>query len=318
MGVRDREATKAIRLLAEGQHGIVGRDQLLRRGLSTRLIEARIDAGLLVAVHDGVFAVGHAQLSREGRWLAAVLASGPGAVLSHGSAAVLWGFGEGRGRVEVTRRSGGTTRAAIWVHQTRFLPDEHIAVEKGIPTTSVERTFLDMAARVERRRLERMLVDADRAGLLDWRKLQQVIERGVGRKGIGRLGRAAQEIDPRSRDTRSPLEVDFLAFCRETGLPQPEVNVFVEGYLVDFLWVAERLVVETDGYAFHRDRTAFERDRERDLDLTAAGMRWAGSPTGCSAAIPIDAPAEFALPSADAVHQIFPPSGGIFDAPSGR
>jgi very-short-patch-repair endonuclease len=269
--MRDREATATIRLLAERQHGVVARSQLLRNGLSRQLVEARVDAGILVPIYDGVFAVGHRKLAPYATWLAAVLASGPGAVLSHGSAAELWCIGEGRGRVEVTRRSGGSTRTAIRVHQTRFLPGDHIARRNGISVTSVERTILDMAARTGLRRLERMLVDADRRRILDWQQLQRVIERGNGRKGVGRLRRAARNIDPRSRDTRSPLEGDLLVLCREAGLPLPEVNVRVEGYLVDFLWPAERLVIETDGYAFHSDRGAFERDRKRDLDLTAAG-----------------------------------------------
>lgn len=192
-------------------------------------------------------------------------------MLSHGSAAELWGLGKGRGRVEVTRRSGGSTRTAIWVHQTRFLPDDHIAFRGRIPVTSVERTILDMAAHAGLRRLERMLVDADRACILDWRQLPRVIERGNGRKGVGRLRRAVRDIDPRSRDTRSPLEVDLLVLCRKARLPLPEVNVLIEGHLVDFLWPVERLVIETDGYAFHSDRGAFEQDRKRDLDLTAAG-----------------------------------------------
>jgi Protein of unknown function (DUF559) len=269
--MRDREATEAIRALAEAQHGIVARGQLLKSGLTRQLVDARIDAGVLVPLYEGVFAVGHLKVPREGAWLAAVFASGPGAVLSHACAAELWGIGESGHRVEVTRRSGGTTRSAIWVHQTRFLPSDHVAVRRQVPVTSVERTILDMAARSGLRRLERMTVDADRAGLLDWRRLHQTVERGVGRKGVGRLRRVAGDLDPRSSATRSPLEADFLAVCREAGLPQPEVNVFVRGHLVDFLWPAERIVVETDGYAFHNDRAAFERDRRRDLDLVAAG-----------------------------------------------
>jgi very-short-patch-repair endonuclease len=235
------------------------------------LIEARVDVGVLVKIHEGVFAVGHGRLGREATWLAAVLACGRAAVLSHGSAAELWGISEGGGRVEVTRRSGGTTRRAIWLHQTRFLPSAHVTVRNEIPVTSIERTVLDMAARVKERDLERMVIDADRAGLVDWPQLRRVVDGSNGRKGSGRLRRVATGIDPRSRDTRSPLEVDFLALCREAGLPRPEVNVLVEGYMVDFLWGAERFVAETDGYAFHRDRRAFERDRERDLDLAAAG-----------------------------------------------
>lgn len=269
--MRDRKATETIRRLAERQHGIVTRDQLLQQGLAPGLIEARVDVGVLVMVHEGVFAVGHGQLGREATWVAAVLACGRAAVLSHGSAAELWGIGEDSGRVEVTRRAGGTTRRAIWLHQTRFLPSAHVTVQNEIPVTSIERTVLDMAARLGKRALERMVIDADRAGLVDWPQLRQVVNESNGRKGSGRFRRVVAGIDPRGRDTRSPLEVDFLALCSEAGLPRPEVNVFVEGYLVDFLWRAERLVAETDGYAFHRDRRAFERDRERDLDLAAAG-----------------------------------------------
>lgn len=271
--MRDRGATETIRRLAEAQHGVVSRAQLLDAGLGRQLIAARLEAGLLLAVHEGVFAVGHGHIPREGRWLGAVLASGREAVLSHGSAAELWGVGEMAARVEVTRRSGGTSRSAIWVHQTRSLPADHITVRLAIPTTSLERTVLDMASRTGRRGLERMIVDADRAGSLNWRRLWEVIECGVGRKGLRTLRLVAAEIDPRSRDTRSPLEVDFLARCRDAGLPRPQVNVLVEGHLVDFVWREQRLVVETDGYAFHSDRRAFERDRERDLDLTAAGYR---------------------------------------------
>lgn len=270
--MRDRAATETIRRLAERQHGIVSRGQLLREGLGPHLVEARLGAGALIPVHEGVFAVGHGCLDREAAWLAAVLACGPSAVLSHVSAVELWGIGEGGGgQVEVTRRAGGTTRSGIWLHQTRFLPSDHVALERAIPVTSVERTFLDMAARLGRRGLERMVVDADRARLVDWRRLHRVIARSNGRKGSGRLRRVVRDFDPVGRDTRSPLEVDFLALCREAGIPRPAVNVPVEGYLVDFLWRAERFVVETDGYAFHKDRGSFERDRERDLDLTAAG-----------------------------------------------
>jgi very-short-patch-repair endonuclease len=271
LGVRDRKATETIRRLAERQHGIVTRDQLLRQGVGSGLIEARIDVGAFVTIYEGVFAVGHGRLSCEATWLAAVLACGHTAVLSHGSALELWGIGKGGGRVEVTRRAGGTTRSGIWLHQTRFLPSAHTTVKGGIPATTAERTLLDIAARMRQRDLERTVVEADRAGLLDWPRMHRVVAHSNGKKGSGRLRRAVRDIDPRSRDTRSPLEVDFLALCRAAGLPRPEVNVLVEGYLVDFLWRIERLVVETDGYAFHGDRNAFERDRERDLDLTAAG-----------------------------------------------
>jgi hypothetical protein len=101
--------------------------------------------------------------------------------------------------------------------------------------------------------------------------LQSMVQGGRGRKGIGRLRRVVMAVDPRAADTKSPSEIDFLALCREFGLPLPQVNVLVEGHLVDFFWPAQRLVVEADSYAYHADRPAFERDHERTIALTMAG-----------------------------------------------
>lgn len=205
--------------------------------------------------------------------MAAVLASGRGAVLSHGSALELWGMRGSRGPVEVLRRSGGPRRhrSEIRLHQTRALPIEHIASECGIPVTTIERTLLDMAGRLDSKQLERALVAADRGGGVRWPKLQRMARGWRGKRGIGRLRRIAMEVDPRAVDAISPLETDFLALCREFGLSLPRVNVFVEGNLVDFVWPAERVIVETDGYAFHRDRPSFESDHERTVALTVAG-----------------------------------------------
>lgn len=203
--------------------------------------------------------------------MAGTLACGPGAVLSHGSAVHLWGVREGRGRIEVTRKSGHRRPHGIWLHQTRRLPPDQVAVVDGIPVTSLERTFLDMAARLNTRRLERDLVAADRDGLLDWTELRLLVEEGVGKKGRNRLRRVVALVDPRAADTLSPLEVDFLAVCRDANLPLPEVNVFVEGRLVDFYWPERRLIVETDGYRYHGDRPTFERDHESTVALMNAG-----------------------------------------------
>jgi Protein of unknown function (DUF559) len=215
--------------------------------------------------------VGHRQLDRMGEWMAAVLACGPGALLSHGSAMALWALRESVGWPEVSRRSGGSPRKGIRLHQTRVLEDAERTIKAGIPVTSIERTLLDIAVRFKARQLERMLVAADRGGELRWPELIRLLERTPRRPGAGRLRRVAASVDPRSVETLSPLEVDFLALCREAGLPMPEVNVLVKGFLVDFLWRAQRVIVETDGYAYHRDRPAFERDHERTVTLTAAG-----------------------------------------------
>jgi very-short-patch-repair endonuclease len=265
--------TQAIRELAERQHGVVDWRQLRGLDAGEGLVKRRVDAGLLLPVFRGVYAVGHGRISRNGRWMAAVLASGPDAALSHGSAMALWGMRESRGPVEVLRKAGGPRyrRQGIRLHQTRSLPDDHITLEQGIPVTTPERTLLDMAARLDAKQQERALVAGDKNGCLCWPLLQRMVARGRGKKGIGRLRRIAMEVDPRAADAASPLEVDFLALCREFGLSHPQVNVLVEGFLVDFHWPAERVIVETDGYAHHANRPAFESDHERTVALTAAG-----------------------------------------------
>lgn len=271
--VTDRAATRLIRGLAERQHGIVARWQLLELGVGLAVIQRRTEGGLLIPVFLGVFALGHRRVSRRGQWMAAILASGPGAVLSHGSAMALWDMRGSRGPVEVLRRSGGVHRhrPGIRLHQTRSLPDHHVCEEQGIPVTTIERTLIDMAGRLDSKQLEHAVVAADRTGRLRWGELQGVVLRGRGRKGIGKLRRVAFEVDPRAVDTKSPLEIDFLALCREFGLPLPQVNVLAEGYLVDFLWPAERVVVETDSYTYHADHPSFEHDHERTVVLVAAG-----------------------------------------------
>lgn len=271
--MRDREATRLIRELAERQHGVVARWQLLEMGLGSRLNQDRVEAGILIPVFQGVFVLGHERVSRQGRWLAAVLASGPGAVLSHGSAMALWGMRGTRGDVEVLRRSGGVyrRRPGIRLHQTRSLPSDQITVELGIPVTTPERALLDMAGRLDAKQQERALVEGDKRGCVRWPKLQRMVAWGRGKKGIGRLRRVAAEVDPRAVESISPMEIDFLALCREFGVPLPQVNVWIEGFLVDFFWPAERVVVETDSYGHHANRPAFEDDHERTVALTAAG-----------------------------------------------
>lgn len=265
------EATRAIRDLAERQHGVVATRQLLALGIGERLIDERARTMRLVRLHRGVHAVGHRRLSRKGEWLAAVLACGPGAALSHMSAAHLWGIRGSRGRIEVVRRSGHRRPHGVWLHQTRSLPAEDLKVEAAIPTTSVERTLVDIAGHLDNRQLERALVEADRAALLDWPRLRRLLDRSFGKKGRGRLSRLVEEVDPRAVEARSPLEVDFLALCRRAGLPLPQVNVLVEAYLVDFLWPTQRVIVETDGFAFHSDPRSFERDHLSTVALAAAG-----------------------------------------------
>jgi hypothetical protein len=269
--MKDREATAAIRALAERQHGVVAHRQLLDLGLGKGLGLRRREGGFLIPIHRGVFSLGHRRLDREGEWMAAVLACGPGAVLSHVSAGHLWNLCRSYGSVEVLRCSGGAAHKGVRLHQTRRLEPFEVTMEKGIPVVSVERALLDLSGRVDAKRLERMVVQAYKSGRLSWPALDRILTRRRGRKGAGRLRRIAAEVDPEALEARSVTEVDFLALWRRTEMPPPAVNVLIEGHLVDFLWPRERVIVETDSWGFHGDPGSFERDHETDVDLIAAG-----------------------------------------------
>jgi very-short-patch-repair endonuclease len=159
------------------------------------------------------------------------------------------------------------------LHQTRSLPPEHVTVEAGIPVTTPERTLLDLAVRLDPVQMERALVAADRAKRIRWSELSRVVEEGRGRKGRGMLRRLCTQVDPNAVETRSNPEIDFLALCREENLPTPQVNVLVEGRLVDFFWPKERLVVEVDSYRYHADRPSHERDGRSTIALMTAGYK---------------------------------------------
>jgi Protein of unknown function (DUF559) len=206
--------------------------------------------------------------------MSGVLACGPGAVLSHFSAGCLWGLCGSYGPMEVLRRSGGFTangHRAIRLHQTRRLEPFEVTTEKGIPVTSMERLLLDLAGRTDARRLERIFVQAYKRPDFSWPRLARILQRTRGRKGVGKVRMIARELGPEALETKSVTEVDFLALCREVGLPTPVVNVLIQGHLVDFLWPSQRVVVETDSWSHHGDQPTFEKDHQTDVDLNAAG-----------------------------------------------
>jgi very-short-patch-repair endonuclease len=256
--------------LAEKQHGVVAREQLRALGLGEHAIVRRVKQGRLQRLHRGVYAVGHRALRPEGRMLAAVLACGPGAVLSHRSAAALWGLRyNDRARVDVTTtEKRGVGDPAIDLHRARTLDPTDITEHRGIPITTVARTFVDLAGVVDKPALDRALNQAEILGLYDHAALTEILDRSNGRRGAQAL-RTALAQPPAL--TRSELEAQFLTLCADRGLPQPSLNAAVCGYEVDFLWRQANLIVETDGYAYHRTRQAFERDRRRDGELKRAG-----------------------------------------------
>jgi hypothetical protein len=243
---------------------------LLDLGLGPHGIAERIGTERLHRIHRGVYAVGPARLRTEGCWLAGVLACGPGAVLSHRSAAALWEIRPSAAAaidVTVPARSGRARRPGIRVHRSRRLPAEETAVVDGIPVTTVARTLLDLADVLPTQPLKRAIDESEYRGLFDLTSLRAVVEGNPGRRGATVLALARE---PPQR-TRSELEVDFLAFCRSHGIPQPVVGATIAGYEVDFSWPEALLVVETDGAAAHRTRSAFESDRTRDRRTLRAG-----------------------------------------------
>lgn len=265
---------RAIADLAIRQHGVVSRRQLLALGFGRRAIDQRIKRGRLHPVHRGIYAVGYPGLSGHGHWLAAVLASGPGALLSHRSAAALWGFLRvPAGRIDVTARAGrGRGRPGIHLHRARELHHDDCTSHNSIPVTAVARTLLDLAEELHPRRLERAFEEAERLRILDLRALQALVERSRGRRGLRSL-MPLLSVGRDPANTRSELERRFVELCREAGLAQPVLNTMVDGFEVDALWPGQRVVVELDGYSFHHTRNAFERDRVRDASLQLAGYR---------------------------------------------
>lgn len=206
--------------------------------------------------------------------MAGVLACGPGAVLSHFSAGQLWGMCGSYGVIEVLRQSGGfhpKGHRGVRLHQTRRLEPYEVTVERGIPVAAMERVLLDLAARTDAKRLERVFVQAYKRDDFSWPRLGRIITRRRGCKGVGKLRRIALEVDPEVLETKSVPEVDFLVLWRQVDQLAPAVNVLVEGHLVDFLWSAQKVIVETDSWSHHGDPLAFEKDYQRDVELTAAG-----------------------------------------------
>ncbi len=261
--------------LATAQHGVVARGQLLELGFGPGVVKRWLRAGRLHRLHREAYAVGHLRIGRRGRWLAAVLACGDGALLSHQSAAAFWGLrGQRSGKIDVTAPQGRQYRPGrleIRLHRGR-LHEEDRAPRTDIPVTSVARTLFDLAEALRFDQLESAWEEADRLHLLRLREVGEVCERGYGRhalKPIRRLLAAARA----ARTTRSPLEERFRRFRNRFGLPPAETNVEVLGSEVDVFWPEARLIVELDSWEFHHHRAAFQRDRARDTRLLVAGYR---------------------------------------------
>jgi very-short-patch-repair endonuclease len=266
--------TERIARAATAQRGVLTRQQLGEAGLERSAIGRRATDGTLHRIHRGVYLVGHQARAPLARETAALLAAGEGAVISHVSAAALWsmvslGADEQDVHVTVSGRKL-RSRAGLRVHQTSGLLTADIRHRSGVLLTAPARTLLDLAAS-RSKHTEQAFIEAHGLGLLRVGELQRAVRRWEGRPGVPAL-RALMEGHV-SGYTRSKAELAMRKLLHGARLPEPAVNAPLHGYLIDFLWPAERLVLEIDGFAFHGHRRAFENDRRRDATLVASGYR---------------------------------------------
>lgn len=250
--MREEPSTAEVKLaeIAGKQYGVVTREQLAECGLDKSAVTRRLKAGRLHRLHRSVYAVGHRSLSWRGRWLAAVLAAGDGAVLSHSSAAALWKFLRpisGPVHITVGAAVRREARPRLQLHRSRTLAPRDTTHRYGIAVTTPARTIEDIRGTVEPYLFRRALRQAELAG-----------HRVPNLSAVKR--------------TRSDLELLFLALCDAHDLPRPLVNHRVHGYLVDFFFADHRLAVETDSWEYHRGSVAMEDDHARDLALRARGI----------------------------------------------
>jgi very-short-patch-repair endonuclease len=259
----DRE----IAQIAAEQHGIVTRRQLIGLGVSADEIAYRRRIGRLHLLYRGVYAVGHRPPSPHARAIAAVFACGPTAVLSHRSAAALWGIGRWRRDIDVTAR-GNHARRGVTLHRSRTLEPQDVTHHHGIPVTTPARTLLDLADVLDDAALTRAVNEARLQRQLSLPDLAALLIRSPGRATT----RLRPHVEHATQPTRSHFEDAFLVFAERYGLPRPEVNQQIAGYEVDMLWRDQRVIVELDGWAYHDERTRFEHDRDKDAALLAAGF----------------------------------------------
>jgi hypothetical protein len=271
-GTNSDTASAAAWELAARQHGLITRRQLLSIGFGPKQIQHRISRGRLRPIAGGVYAVGWAQMSRKRRWMAAVLACGEGAALSHRSAAALWGIvREDLRRVDVSvRRRCELRQPGIHSRSRPHLPVDQILSRDGIPVTTPVRTLVDLATELSAPALERAINNADKHDVIDPEELRANLADFAGEPGVRILRQVLDREVFRLSD--SDLEIFFRPIAAAAGLPAPRSKQMVNGYEVDFHWPELGLVVETDGLRYHRTPSAQTRHQWRDQTHAAAGL----------------------------------------------
>jgi hypothetical protein len=258
--------------LATRQHGVVSTRQLAELGYTRSSASKANKVGRLHRVHRGVYAVGHRQLTWEGRCMAAVLARRD-AIASHASAAWLWGLLRTRpATIHITVPVKGS-RSSLFVVHRALLADRDVGARDRMPVTSVARTLLDFAAEAGRDRLEKAFERAEDSGRFHLPEVEDVLRRAGGHPGRGRLGEIVRTYRPDPELTRSGVERRFRQLVVEAGLPRPSMNFVEAGYELDAYWPQLRFCVELDVYETHGSRIAFERDRVRAEDLALEGIQ---------------------------------------------
>jgi very-short-patch-repair endonuclease len=257
--------------LVNRQHGVVTRAQLIELGLSPKAIQHRLGTGRLHPLMRGIYVVGRPQVGLRGRWMAAVLAGGPKALLSHRSAAALWGIrGWDGGEVEiVVPLSQSRRRLDVRVYGRRRHDAPESREVKGISVVHPIAVLVDLATCVPTGQLETAINEADHHGLVNPERLLRALDELPPWAGIGRLRKMLE--GPIVTLSTTELESRFLPLARAVGLPSPHTQVWLDGHRVDFYWPHLDLVVEADSLRYHRTALKQSRDKRRDNDHTRAG-----------------------------------------------
>jgi predicted transcriptional regulator of viral defense system len=266
--------------IAGEQFGVVSLGQLEGLGLTGDAVVKRAESGRLYRVHQRAYSLTPRVMSQRGKLVAAVLACGPDAVLSHRSAAYLWGLiDEWNEPIDVTAPNRrGRSPAGVAAHRDGSIQPIDKTVLHGVPCTSLARTLLDYAGVAPEWELRRAVAQAEVLGVLDVNAMRSILRRGRRRRGVARLRLVIDSLHPQTKRTRGDLERLFLAMCIRAELPQPEVNIWLDvpggkPLQADFLWREARLIVEADSRGFHDTASAFEYDRKREQRFQAAAWR---------------------------------------------
>jgi predicted transcriptional regulator of viral defense system len=277
---RQRGRHEEVARICHAQYGVITLRQLEEQGLTAQAVHERLLEGRLYRIHQGVYSLTPGAMTQRGMFMAAVLACGPDAVLSHRSAAYLWGLVDGWDEpIDVTapnRRGRSPDRVAA--HRDGSLQPIDRTRLHGVPCTSLARTLLDYAGVARAWELGRAVAQAEVLGVLDWAALRSILRRGRRRRGVARLRLVVDSLHPETKRTRGELERLFLGMCIRAELPQPEVNIWLDvpggkPLQADFLWRDARLIVEADSREFHDTASAFEYDRKREQRFQAAAWR---------------------------------------------